>query len=59
MTRHIPQKNTHNRRAHMRGTRISFSVQEANRKLRKENERLRMEREILKKATAFCAREQS
>ncbi len=38
---------------------VSFSVQEANRKLRKENERLRMEREILKKATAFCARERS
>ncbi len=33
------------------------ALQEENRRLRKENKRLEMEREILKKATAFFAKE--
>ena len=33
-------------------------LEEENRKLRAENDRLRMEREILKKATVFFAKEQ-
>jgi len=41
------------------GERLSFSEQEELRQLRKENERLRMERDILKKATAFFAKENS
>lgn len=34
-----------------------FATQEELKRLQKENERLRMERDILKKATAFFARE--
>ena len=35
----------------------SFSIQEENQRLRQEVERLKMERDILKKATAFFAKE--
>ena len=35
----------------------SFSLQEENQRLQKEVERLKMERDILKKATAFFAKE--
>ena len=38
------------------GVRSSGDLQTENRRLREENARLRMEREILKKATAFFAR---
>jgi len=37
----------------------SFSIQEENQRLRQEVERLKMERDILKKATAFFAKESS
>ena len=39
------------------GVRPAGNLQAENRRLREENARLRMEREILKKATAFFARE--
>tara|TARA_B100001013_G_scaffold276206_1_gene176591 strand:+ start:230 stop:385 length:156 start_codon:yes stop_codon:yes gene_type:complete len=35
----------------------TLSMEEEVRQLRRENERLRMEREVLKKATAFFAKE--
>ena len=41
------------------GERLTFSEQEELRRLRRENERLKMERDILKKATAFFAKESS
>jgi transposase len=39
------------------GTGNVFAAQEELKRLQKENERLRMERDILKKATAFFAKE--
>jgi len=60
----IPEKTLYawlerTKRQEKAGERLTFPEQEELRRLRKENEQLKMERDILKKATAFFAKENS